>query len=258
MKKTLFTTTLLFLSLAAISQVQFNNRLSFEFGYDQNRYAMTDLNRFYIDSFASKTNPKILEDHIESGQSFRFALQYRPVGLFDVGLYGIYQYGERNSNPEFIETDQSGMVVGRYQTNYQLSTQALSVGFSTNIFISHLLKLEDNSSVFISGSQISIELQAGTSFSKVIADFQNTHRPMFSSYSFLTSQDFQGAAGIKYSYALTRNNFITSVGFRVGYQYLKTETVKDRLGDAWIVQGSHPINLDFSGLYYGLFVSVGK
>lgn len=258
MKKMLFITTLLLLSLAAVSQVPLNNRLSFEFGYAQNSFEMTDLNRFYIDSIASKTNPKIFENHIKSGESFRFALQFRPAGLIDFGLYGMYQYGKSTWNPEFAETDLSGMVTDRYVVNHTLRTEALSVGLSTNVFISHLLKFEENSSAFISGSQVSIELQAGTCFSKVIADFQNSHRPMFSSYNFFTSQDFQGAAGFKYSYALTRNNFITSIGFRIGYQYLKTETVKDRLGDDWIVQGDYPINLDFSGLYYGLFVSVGK
>jgi hypothetical protein len=107
-------------------------------------------------------------------------------------------------------------------------------------------------------SHISIELQGGWGYSRVVADLQRPDQPMFSSYAFFTSQAFQGATGIKYSYDITRNNLISSIGFRFGYQFFKTGNVKDRLENEWIIQGENPISLDFSGVYYGINFGIGK
>lgn len=241
-----------------LSQTVSKDRLTFEIGIDQNQFEMSSLNRFYVDSFALQANPKLLDKGITSGHSFRGSLIYRPVELFDIGIYGLYQFGVTDYNPQFIETDEFGMVVARPVGQFSIRTEAVSFGLTSNFFISHLLGFGEKNKKFLSGSHISIELQGGWGYSRVVADLQRPDQPMFSSYAFFTSQDFQGAIGIKYSYDITRNNLISSIGFRCGYQFFKTGTVEDRLGDEWVIQGENPITLDFSGLYYGITVGIGK
>lgn len=240
------------------AQSSTSGRLSFEFGFNQNQFKMLDLNQFYVDEFASQVNPKLLDEGITSGQSLRLGLQYRPVGIFDVGLYTLYQSGETSSNPQFTQRDEFGMIIARPIGQFSIRTEAISFGLISNIFISHFLNFSEKKRRFLNSSHVSIELQGGWGYSRIVADLQRPDQPIFSTYDFFSSQAFQGTTGLKYSYDITRNNLISSIGFRFGYQFFKTGTVEDRLGDEWVIQGENPISLDFSGLYYGVIVGLGK
>lgn len=245
-------------TMSIFAQTSSSGRLSFEFGFDQNQFKMHDLNQFYVDEFASQVTPKLLEDGITAGQSLRLGLLYRPYDIFDVGLYSVFQSGMTSSNPQFTQLDEFGTIVANPIGLFSLRTEAIALGLSSNFFISHLLGFSEKNSRFLNGSNLSIELQGGWGYTRVVADLQRPDQPMFSSYNFFSSPAFQGAMGLKYSYDITRNDLISSIGFRFGYQFFKTGNVEDRLGNEWIIQGENPISLDFSGLYYGVIVGIGK
>lgn len=257
MKKKIVIILVLLLPAMSFSQDSFKKKLSFDFGYNFHAYEMTDLNRDYVDAFASQTNPPILEEGISSGESFQLGLQYRPMGLFDIGLMGTYQYGERGSNRDNIFTDASGNTI-RQDLDFSLRTEALSLGVASSFYISHVLGFHDNSHSFLNHLNISLELQAGMGFSKVKIDSQSSSNPLVSSAQNFTSQDFQGTVGIKSRYEITGSDLLYNIGFRIGYQYLKTGNVENRIGNEWVVLDGDPITLDFSGLYYGVFVGIGK
>ena len=107
------------------------NRLSFEFGYGINGYSMGKLNEFYIDSFAAKPNVALLKDKITTGQQFRLGLYYKPIGLFDIGIFGNYQIGKSSSQIKINETDDFGALIQEHKGNYELRTEALGVGLTT-------------------------------------------------------------------------------------------------------------------------------
>jgi hypothetical protein len=92
---------------------------------------MSKLNEFYIDSFALKPHVNILQEHIKSGQQFRLGINYKPVGLFDFGLYGSYQYGNSKSRPLLTETDEFGWPIKEHRGSFELRTEAISVGVNT-------------------------------------------------------------------------------------------------------------------------------
>ena len=104
-----------------------------------------------------------------------------------------------------------------------------------------------------------VELNAGIGFSKISSDLQPPHgvaeKKEYLSYN---SQDFQGKIGLKVEYDITKSLFFTTIGFKGGYQYFTTKAVKDRLDNEWNVNNKHPISLDFSGVYFGIYLKVGK
>ncbi|MCS6979292.1 MAG: hypothetical protein NZM15_04225 [Flavobacteriales bacterium] len=233
------------------------NRLSFEFGYGINSYSMGKLNEFYIDSFALKPHVNVLQDYIKSGQQFRLGLNYKPIGLFDFGLYGSYQYGNSKSRPLFTETNEFGAPIQEHRGSFELRTEAISVGINTTWYVSHLLKFQDKENS-LNRFHFGIELNGGIGFSKAVADMRYETYPIGSFYENFSSRDFQGQVGLKAEYDFTKSPLFTTLGIRFGYQYFRTKTVKDRLGRDWEVLGQYPINLDFSGFYFGTYLKLGR
>jgi len=233
------------------------NRLSFEFGYGINGYSMGKLNEFYIDSFAAKPNVALLKDKITTGQQFRLGLFYKPIGLFDFGIFGNYQIGKSSSQIKINETDDFGALIQEHKGNYELRTEALGVGLTTTWYISHLLKFQEKQN-FLSRLHIGVELNGNIGFSKIIFDRRFPTLELTSYYANFNSQDFQGQGGIKVEYDFTKSPIFTTLGIRFGYQYFRTQTLKDRLDRDLVVNGQHTINLDFSGLYFGTYLKIGK
>lgn len=234
------------------------HNISFELGYGINRYSMGDLNEFYIDSFASQVNPKIVERNIKSGQSFNLSLRYKPVGLFDIGLYGNYQYGNVKSSPVYVETDEFGAMIAEHQGSYELRTEAIGVGISSTWYLSHLLNLQNKEKKYLQCLHFGVELSGGVGFSKAKTEMRFKTFPIGSFYEYFDSRDFQGQIGLKVEYDFTKTQIFSTFGIRFGYQYFKTKTLRDRLDNDWVVLSKYPVNLDFSGFYFGIYLKIGK
>ena len=247
------------LSLSHMLNAQ-NSRqaLSFDFGYGINSYSMANLNEFYIDSFASKPNVDILDDYIESGQLFRLGVNYKPMGLFDLGIYGSYQFGNSCSRPVLTETDEFGFPINQHIGTFELRTEAFSIGINSTLYLSHLFKFQDKENVILNRLHIGLELGGGIGFSKAVFDLHYPSLPPGSVYEFVTGRSFQGQLGFKTEFDFTKAPLITSLGIRFGFQYFRTNTMKDRIGNDWVVQEIYPMHLDFSGIYFGTYLKLGR
>lgn len=251
------TITLIFLILLGANSFAQKNRLSFELSYGLNSFKMGNLNTFHIDSFAKKEEVELLKNNIKRGQHYQFRVSYCPIGLFDIEVYGSYQFGNSESTYDLIETDDFGFPVRIHPSNYNLKTEALGAGITTSWYISHLLKFHEKENT-LNRLHLGIELNGGIGFSKVVADIRVPSLPMASVYEFFESKDFQGQVGLKIEYDLTKNPLYTTLGIRFGYQFFRTKTVRDRYNNEWVVLEQHPINLDFSGIYGALYIKIGK
>lgn len=253
------TTLIICISLcpALFSQIE-TEELSFEFGYGLNNYAMEKLNQYFIDSVTSQSNPKILDKKIEKGQKFGVSINYRPSKYFNVGLFSAYQYGSQNSTSNFKETDNFGSVIAQHERNYELKAEAISFSINSTLFLNALLKWDKKENSFLKNLRLGIGLNSGVGFSKVSSDMRSKSLPSASYYEFYESMDVQGQTFIDIGYYFSKSSLFSSVGFKLGYQYFVTKTVQDRLGNEWVVQNEHPVNLDFSGLFIGTYLMIGK
>jgi len=235
---------------------QTKNKLSFEFGLGQNTYAMETLNTYYIDSFS--TPYKLLDQKIEQGQNYFLNIKYQPMSIFDIGVYGQYQFGEAKKDIEIEFKDGFGDVIEQHKGYIILKSEALSFGLNSNFFLSSLFKFHEKESQLLQHLKLAIEYNAGVGFSKVITQtLYSTYKPA-SYYDFFTSMDFQSQAAFKVEYDITQHPIITSFGVKFGYQYYRTKIVKDSYGNNWNVLNKYPIELDFSGLFGGVYIGIGK
>jgi hypothetical protein len=244
-------------SSAALHAQNEKQALSVEFGYGINQFDMGTINQFYIDSFAAKPSVDLLEERITSGQNFRLGVNYRPTGLFDVGIYGNYQFGNSESNITRSITDETGAPISNASGTFELRTEAIGAGLSTTWYISHLLKFQEKENK-LNRLHIGLELNGGVGFSRAATDLRFETALIGYEYNSFSSRDFQGQGGIKVEYDFTESPVITSLGIRLGYQYFSTQTLQDRVGRDWIVAAAHPIALDFSGGYFGVYVKIGR
>jgi hypothetical protein len=200
----------------------------------------------------------MLEKEISSGNHFFIGLKYRPNSLFDFGIYGNYQFGKTVGKPEFVVTDEFGNQIGSRELDFILTTEAIGFGISSCWYISHFLKFHEKENTFLNSFHIGIDMNAGIGYSKSIVDLRDPEFANASTYDYFTSKDFQGQVSLKFEYDYLKSPVISSIGIKGGYQYFKTKTVKSRQGNDWIIKGEYPINLDFSGFFGAVYITIGK
>jgi hypothetical protein len=232
------------------------NKLTFEVGYGINNFSMKNFNEFYIDSFAIKNN--LLDIGISSGNHFFIGLSYKPHNLFDLGFYGNYQYAETKGEPEQFITDEFGIVLGINKFNFIVRTESIGVGVTNCWYISHLLKFYKKENRLLQHFNIGIEINAGIGFSKATLDLKNLENSFASSNENYTSKDFQGQIALKFEYDYCLSPIVSSLGIKGGFQCFNTKTLHDRIGNEWMVIQKHPINLNYSGFFGAVYLTIGK
>lgn len=244
--------------LTAVSNFSLSQKFTAEFGFGHNQYAMESVNRYYMDSFAFQPQYNLLHEHIRTGKQVHVNMAYRPSGLFDVGLYASFQQGGTKGFPVHREIDLWDNSITYHRGCLELKTQALSFGLLNTWYISHLLKFQEKETT-LNRVHLGVELMGGLGLANASIDASyptiETHEPerfMF------TAKSFQCQFGLKIEYDFIKNPIITSLGIRGGYQYFRTANVKNRSDEEWIVLGNYPINLDFSGLYFGVYLKLGR
>lgn len=253
MKKALF--IILVITFSSLSFGQEVKTFSFDLGYGINGYNMNSINEFYIDSFAATPEEDLLREYVRKGQYFRIGVNYIPISWLDVGFYGGYQFSSLTSAPwkDYYDSDLGETVYNK--GNFELRTEATSVGINSTLYLSELINSKD---AVQNKFHYGIELNGGVSFSKVSV-FHSTKTFMaFHRNDIYTSQDFHGQLGLKLEYDFTQQPIFTTLGLRAGYQFLKSGVVRDAAGQDWLVNDKHPINLDFSGFYFGVYLKIGK
>jgi hypothetical protein len=237
------------LSFNGISQN--DNKLSVEFGYGYHMYSMDNVNEFYIDSFVNVISPKTPAKKITSGQSFYVKTQYQLNKYIDVGIYGSFQNGKTQSTWTFVETDNFGDTVEVYPSSNDFSTQSIGVGVTNSFYLSEFILSNDE---LKNKFRFGTELNLGWGFSRAIIDIRGEK---IHDYDFSTSKDFQSQFGLKTEFDLIQQPFFITIGVRGGYQYYRTGILQDRLGENWDIL-DNDIHLDFSGLYVGGYIKLGK
>lgn len=223
--------------------------ISFDFSYGLNGYKMEHLNEFYIDSLASTPENDIFRDYVKKGQYFKLSVNYKPISWLEVGGYGSYQFSRLKSYhwEKHFGEDVKNLSI--------LRTEALSFGVGSTFYFSNLFRNKEK----FNRLHIGVELNGGLSFLSIIniniipAEFNSQKKQKYT-----PKNQFQGQAGIKIEYDFTQTPIFTTLGLRAGYQFLKSGTVRDAAGQEWLINDKYPINLDFSGFYFGVYLKIGK
>lgn len=235
---------------------------------------MEQLNDYFIDSYLVKFLPLRItnSDNLSNGQYIAYSVNYHPSKLLDIGLFVNYQYSKFTSDMSMDMTNEIGAVINQVPGLYSLRTGALGIGISNTWYVSHLLKFQEKESSILRNMHFGIEMSGGVAMSGARSEFR-FDPPLFTTYDdYYVRSSFQSQVGVKIEYSLTKTQIYSAVGLRAGYQFFKTGTLQTVSNEDWLVfdlsdqtafentgvPSSQPMNLDFSGLYVGAYLRLGR
>lgn len=233
-------------------------QIYFEVGYNYQQTKMKQYNN-HIDLI--ETDIFKLDEHLGSVNSLMLALKYKPKLIFDFGIYLEKQSQTLDRYPmqKQLNPDLTVTYVEGYHKN---QINSWNVGVSATLYFNQFFKFHND---LFKRIKFGLELKGGVGFSKY---FSQTHYTTFSPVGIGSvtrkANGFQGQLGFNFEYSFIKSPIISNIGIRIGYQFYNTSTLENQLGYKWGDQeyewssAEEPVNLDFSGIYYGIYLKIGK
>ncbi|MFQ3269040.1 MAG: hypothetical protein ACI9B2_000844 [Flavobacteriales bacterium] len=227
---------------------QEHSKFSLEFGGGISQFSMQTLNEDFLE------NSSVFEKGIHSGVNYFSAIKYKPTALFNIGLYVNYTNGGLRNSLDIPAIDITGEILDTLQMKAVFSTNAYVVGLSSNIDLGKVLGFEERLKRF----SISTEYNLGFFLAYANFDYWTLEYPDIITDYQMISNGLQGQLAITTSYRFNKNPIVRSIGLKLGYQLMKTNTLVDNsTKEEWLAFGS-PIHLDYSGYYTSLYFVIGK
>lgn len=240
---------------------------SFEYGLSVSNYDMKlpkqyiaeDSTYSYFDKVTAKNNSL---NSLDIGLSHNFSVHYQPISFLDFGIISSFQYAKYTRTFEFqdyLNPDESG--------NYPIvqggivnKTQSFAVGISTNVYINKLSHFETKTYPILNKLVVAIGLSGLYGRNEFIEVSGNEKFNYDIKNLRFGDDNFQFRAALKVGYRIFRESYFSVIGLKFGYQYLQTSQVKSYGGLVLSTPDSPAaaVKLNFSGLYYGLYLQMGK
>lgn len=246
---------LLSLSSIALGQNDYP-KVSFEMGYNIQHTKMQKFNQYFIDSNFIKYSD--INTPFKKLNDFNITFKIRPKPIVDIGLaLGLLQ-GIKEGRPVLKTIDEDLNLI--FKEGYRkLTLRSYSIGIKNTWYINRFFKLQEEKNI-LNKFDFGMDLLLGYALTTVNNEVHNTLKePVGVNTAEWFTNDFYGKLGVNIEYMLFSKSLYCSVGFKTGYQFHKTKTMTDRLDVDYIKMPYNvPINLDFSGFYYGLYLKLGK
>jgi hypothetical protein len=225
------------------------NRFSFEYAVGYQKQNMYDLNRFYIDSFASKSG--IFNKQLHHGIYRNFSFFYHPSSYWSIGLNYKTDQASIQNQSEIYVTDQSGNIIDTIQSNYSLSSKNMGLGLQLQMHWIALIYQFNQSELW---KNLHMTTSLGLSYNSSIVNLSSKINDFnLNDSKQELSQCFGSSLQLKISYPILRMKFSQlRLGLNLGYQWIKSDTALSNTGDPWLVLGAYPIKTSYSGLNCGL------
>ncbi len=254
--------TLLLITVSTFVFSQNKKELTVDFGITSVHYKMRSLNDYLQDSnyfYPPLYEATNVRRQINRGTLLSLTFKYQ---LFDAVSFGInsnFNYSQLKIPLSLVFEPFPGYPDSNI-TNYgqnNLSASSISIAAGSEFFIHKLLGFGNSKYRLLNKIEISAQVFCGVGYSK-FAD-----RASFNSGTFkfreARSTDFYGKFELGTGYRM--GGTLKSVfGVKMGYQYLQTNDLKTAY-DKTLTYGSNPsrnVSLDFRGIYYGIYLKIGK
>jgi hypothetical protein len=201
---------------------------------------------------------------IKNGMDYNLVISYQPLQFIDFGIFANYQYASLRRplrwiyQPDPIYPDSTLLFEG---TNY-IETNAFSAGLSTHLYINKLLHFDQNKSKILKNLQLSAGFMGGVGFSTLMdrsAIYYQAYHGDSKNYQYKAT-NFHGRVELGVGYRLGKT-FFSDVGIKIGYQFFKTSELKNYVGSYLHpsgIESTKGVQLNFSGVYYGIYFKIGK
>jgi hypothetical protein len=235
-----------------------------ELGVNRHHFKMDELNNRFVQR-AIDSDTMLLTQHLTRGFQLQARTSFRVHRLFDVGFSLGYQNGKTEHNPTAnIHVDNVPdvfpfvWIYDSIEGIYGVNAHGFTIGLSSSFYFSELLNFSQKENWF-NRLGLALDFQVGYAFSRVSV-YNGWPGSMYQHANYnreYDSQSLVGQLGFKAEYDLLRSDLLAAIGVRGGYQFYKTGSVKTITDIEWRVDGE-PMRLDFSGVYFGVYLKLAR
>jgi len=269
-----FIISLITFVFAANVMAQDKHDFSIELNVNGTNHEMGLVNDYFTkDPYFPYTSVTKRNNHLNSlnfGLDYTLGINYQPFHFMDFGVFANYQSATIKRSFTYEDyPDPSSYPDSSITRDGKINTQvnALSLGISSNIYLNKIFHLDRINSIFLKKMIIFIGLKGGIGYSTFNEQASNYYYSTNTTYDYTNFQykatNLNGRAEIGIGYPIYNKSFFSSVGFKIGYQYFKTSPVKNYAGTYLYHNDDYnnpdaKVSLDFSGVYYGVYLRIGK
>lgn len=229
----------------------------------------SDFRTFNLESFNETLNNKeyigsdIYDNAaINDGYGFGLNFSYNINRCISFGIYGETQVGSVKQNIYNEIQDEYGNSIETITTR-SFKVQSVNFGLNSNL---HLNKFAFWESVpRLSKIETILNLKTGygkaffISSSNLKSDEINIHTGGMEYFNnIFTAEGFQIIASLQIGYILSDNKYFSSIGVKLGYQSLKTSSLKRGTEKVGYPANNQKTKLDLSGLVLGVYLNIGR
>lgn len=237
-----------FLSAQKGDSLKKSSRFSFDYAIGYQRQNMTELNRYYMDSFALKVG--IFDKHIHHGMYRNLSFSYHPSSFLSIGLNYKTDQASVSNQSEMYTTDQNGNVLDTVMSKYQFITKNSGLGVHLQFQWNTLFYKMSKKKVW---DDFHLSTSAGISYNlSVLSLHQSIPYFDFSDRTDFLGENFGYNTQVTMSYPLIKlNHSQLRLGVRLGYQWSRSNSLTYSSGDPWQI-GNYTVKANFSGINAGL------
>lgn len=244
-----------FLNYISFSQ---QGKLDFNFTYAIQQGKMTSLNAYLHDSNYDKAMLFKENSYLQNINKYYGQINYQFWKNVNFGLYGCYQQSGVLVNHKFPVFDPIENTTTEFSYNYELIASNTSFGLSSSILYNEIFNFRGKSN-FLKRLIVKNVFNLGMSYSALRSSQVGItpEKYEYNEYDF-TDIHLNGDLSLNVNYEFLRKPILSSLGVCFGYQFNKSGIVRNIVGQSLRMSDDTSVNLDFSGLYFGLNLSIGK
>jgi hypothetical protein len=219
---------------------------------------MKQLNDYLVDSKNPESNLFIDSPYLKNGLKFNWRLTYQFGEKFNFGIFANYQTSQVSISQNYKIYDPIEDTYFDYSYDFVLTPKSKSIGLSLG-FLYHEFFNFDTKSNFLKHLFIINDFNIGIANSE-LSGYQIIHKPNKALFSEINgaSNHFIGDISLSLTYKFVNKPLFSAIGIHVGYQFYKSGIIRNPANQTLELSNGTSANLDFSGVYFGLNLTIGK
>ncbi|PHR47770.1 MAG: hypothetical protein COA32_07400 [Fluviicola sp.] len=255
MKKLILFISVFMVSVAAYTQKK--GALGVEFSASRNQYSLDEFNES-VDNAHSNSSLILTSNEyseITDGMGYGLAINLQLSECFSLGVYSNYFFGKSQNEFMYISGGEFGTPIDTSYWERHHEVNSFVLGLKSGFFLSRTAFWKKYN--WLSKVESTIDVGVGYGFSKFI--FYN----IIVDKSSGTHREFNKVSGVqlksqfKIGYIISNNTHFSSIGIKIGYQYLHTSRLKGAEFNYYFNEENAP-RLNFSGITAGIYLTFGK
>ena len=221
-------------------------------GYEMNEFNERINNPAFIDTSLYDELSRI---SLSEGFNFGMSISYRPFKFISLGVYGGYQYGSVKRDLRFVfYQGGNGIPNDTLFLERRYEAQSYNAGLNAKLIFNQMNFWSKYSLLKKIESGLNIQVGYGWTSLMTYDSSEEYGNEDFKGYYY--AQGVQLTSSFKIGYILTKNNYFSSIGLSLGYQYYVTSDLQAEGG--LFFPNNEKTKLDFSGFNIGLYLSIGR